>query len=108
MNFLVIVPHRDCLKKIRENRKKRFAAGDVLALSFPAVYPLMRVENPLTRDQLKRVAHDLRAASIENGGTVLCGSKNAAAANLSIRETPGNGFGLEWTIGSLVWLPKAR
>jgi hypothetical protein len=108
MNFLVIVPHRDCLKKIREDRQKRFAAGDVFALSFPAVYPLMRIEYPLTREQLKRVAHDLRAASMENDGTVLCGSENAAAANLTIRKTAGNGFGLEWTIGSPVWLPKAR
>jgi hypothetical protein len=108
MNFLVIVPHRDCLKKIREERQKRFAAGDMLALSFPAVYPVMRVENPLTRDQLKRVAHDVRAASMENGGIVLCGSKNAAAANLAIQKTAGNGFGLEWTVGPLVWLPKAH
>jgi hypothetical protein len=108
INFLVIVPHRDCLKKIHEERKKRFAAGDTLALSFPAVYPVMRVEKPLTRDQLKKVAHDLRAASMKNGGTVLCGSKTAAAANLSIRRTSGKGFGLEWTIGPPVWLPKPR
>ncbi|MDR0639747.1 MAG: hypothetical protein LBG27_12755 [Spirochaetaceae bacterium] len=108
MHFLVIVPHRDCLKKIHTENRRRFAAGNALALSFPAVYPVMRVERPLTREQLKRVAHDLRAASRENGGLVLCGSKNAAAANLTIRKTSGKGFGLEWTIGSLVWLPKAR
>ena len=106
MNFLVIVPHRDCLKKIHAENRKRFAAGDALALSFPAVYPVMRVERPLTREQLKRVARDLRAASNETGGLVLCGSKNAAVANLTIRKTGGNGFGLEWTIGPLVWLPK--
>jgi hypothetical protein len=57
---------------------------------------------------LKRVAQDLREASRESGGLVLCGSKNAAAANLTIRKTDGKGFGLEWTIGPLVWLPKAR
>jgi hypothetical protein len=45
---------------------------------------------------------------MKTGGTVLCGSKNAAAANLSIRKTGGKGFGLEWTIGLPVWLPKAR
>jgi hypothetical protein len=108
MHFLVIVPHRDCLKKIEAEKRKRFAAGDALALSFPAVYPVTRVERPLTREQLKRVAHDLRAASRENSGLVLCGSKNAAADNLTIRKTGGAGFGLEWTIGPLVWLPKAR
>jgi hypothetical protein len=108
MRFLVIVPHRDCLKKIEAENRKRFAAGDMLALSFPAVYPVMRVEKPLTREQLKRVAYDLRAASRENDSRVLCGSKNAATANLTIRRTGGTGFGLEWTIGPLVWLPKAR
>jgi hypothetical protein len=108
MYFLVIVPHRDCLKKIDTENRKRFAAGDALALSFPAVYPVTRVEKPLTRAQLKRVAQDLREASRESGGLVLCGSKNAAAANLTIRQTGGAGFGLEWTIGPLVWLPKAR
>jgi hypothetical protein len=108
MHFLVIVPHRDCLKKIEAENRKRFAAGDALALSFPAAYPVMRVEKPLTRAQLKRVAQDLRAASRESGGLVLCGSKNAATANLTIRRTPGKGFGLEWTIGPLAWLPKER
>jgi hypothetical protein len=108
MHFLVIVPHRDCLKKIETENRRRFVAGDTLALSFPAVYPMMRVKKPFTREQLKRVAHDLREASRENGGFVLCGSKNAATANLTIRKTGGMGFGLEWTIGPLVWLPKAR
>jgi hypothetical protein len=108
MNLLVIVPHRDCLKKIHKERQKRFMSGDLLALSFPAVYPVMRVEKPLARDQLKKIAHDLRMASRENGGTILCGSKSAAVANLAIRRTAGKGFGLEWTIGPPVWLPKAR
>jgi hypothetical protein len=108
MNFLVIVPHRDCLQKIHREQKKRFMSGDLLALSFPAVYPVMRIEKPLTRDQLKKVAHDLREASRENGGMVLCDSKSAAVANLTIRRTAGKGFGLEWTIGPPVWLPKAR
>jgi hypothetical protein len=68
----------------------------------------MRVEEPLSREQLKRVAHDLRAASRENGGLVLCGSKNAAVANLSIHKTESKGFSLEWTVGPLVWLAKER
>jgi hypothetical protein len=108
MNFLVIVPHRDCLENIHQERQKRFMSGDLLALSFPVVYPVMRVEEPLTRGQLKKVAHDLREASRESGGAVLCGSKSAAVANLAIRRTTGKGFRLEWTIGPLVWLPKAR
>jgi hypothetical protein len=108
MNFLVIVPHRDCLTKINTDRQKRFAAGDWLALSFPAVYPLTRIAQPLSRIQLRRVAHDLREASRETGGAVLCGSKNAAVANLAIEKTPGAGFGLEWKIGPLVWLPRIK
>jgi hypothetical protein len=108
MIFLVIVPHRDCLKKIHTENQNRFMNGDMLALSFPAVYPVMCIEKPLSRDQLKRVAEDLRAASRESGGLVLCGSKNAAVANFTIRKTGEKGFGLEWTIGPLVWLPKAR
>jgi hypothetical protein len=108
VNFLVIVPHRDCLKKIHAENQRRFAAGDLLALSFPAVYPIMRVAEPFSPDHLKKIAHDLRDASMENGGYVLCGSKNAAVANLSIRKTSGKGFGLEWTVGPPVWLPKAR
>jgi hypothetical protein len=108
MILLVIVPHRDCLKKIHAENKNRFMNGDMLALSCPAVYPLMRIEKPLNREQLKRVAEDLRSASKESGGLVLCGSKNAAVANFTIRKTGGRGFGLEWSIGPLVWLPKAR
>lgn len=106
--FLVLAPHKDCLKKIRKEQQKRFAAGDALALSFPEVYPLMRIEKPLAKSLLKRIARDLRAASMETGGAVLCGSKIAAVANMAIRKTTGGGFGVEWEIGPLEWLPKIR
>jgi hypothetical protein len=107
-HFLVIVPHRDCLKKIEAENRRRFAAGNVAALSFPAVYPVARLEKPLGREQLKKIAFDLRTASRENGGFVLCGSKSAAVANFSIRKTGGTGLGFEWITGPLVWLPRAR
>ena len=113
MYWLALVPHRDCLKKIRAEKERRFFAGDPLALSFPDVYPLMTLDAPLGRETLKQFAAGLRAASFEGEtggkpaeGYVLCGSKHAALANMTLDVTKGGGFGLVWRIGPLVWLPN--
>jgi hypothetical protein len=121
--YLALVPHRDCLKKIRAEKERRFFLGDFLALSFPDVYPLMTLDAPLDRETLKKFAQDLRRASFEGtdvkggvggvsdgrgGGTVLCGSKHAALANMTLEVIKGGGFGLEWQIGPPVWLPNPR
>jgi hypothetical protein len=108
--FLAIVPHKDCLKAIRAKKKARFLAGDLFALSFPDVFPLVELARPLSKDVLKQCALDLRRASLECGdGSVLCGSKQAALANLSVEWPSQSGCcAVEWSVGPLVWLPKAQ
>jgi len=60
LNFLVLVPHRDCLPAQEAYRKGLFAAGFDGAWSFPAAAPLAQLTRPLAVGELKTAAAEIR------------------------------------------------
>ena len=67
--FVILVPHRDSLKPLEAYRQKLFAAGFCGAYSFPLAAPLASVSRPLSREELKELARNVRDD--------LCGRKTA-------------------------------
>jgi hypothetical protein len=73
--FVVLLPHRDAGKVLRDYRRRLFATGFPGAFSFPAAAPLALVSRPFTAGELRDLAHALRQAGIEGGrdGTFTAG-----------------------------------
>jgi hypothetical protein len=63
-----LVPHRDARLAARAYSGALFSAGVLGAWSFPWVIPLAFIKKSFTRDELKKLAGDLRALSISGGG----------------------------------------
>jgi hypothetical protein len=89
--FAVLVPHRDCLKALRDYRRSLFAAGFPGAYSFPPVVPLALVSRPCTPGELRNLSASLRKISLSGDadGTFHTGEGTAA-------ECPG---------GPVLWGP---
>ena len=58
--FVVLVPHRDCLPDLELYRRRLFTAGMDGAWSFPAAVPLALLKRPLSANELKAAAAELR------------------------------------------------
>jgi hypothetical protein len=65
--FLVLIPHRDAGRVLREYRRRLFAAGFWGAWSFPGLVPLAPLSRPLPEGELKTLARRFREASLEGG-----------------------------------------
>ncbi|MDR0553727.1 MAG: hypothetical protein LBG76_02860 [Treponema sp.] len=65
--FVVLVPHRDYRRIMREYRARLFAAGLAGAYSFPEMAPFALTERPWTREELKAAARSLRSKAGAGG-----------------------------------------
>jgi hypothetical protein len=65
--FVVLIPHRDSGKLIRDDKSRLFALGINGAYSFPIAAPLALVSQPFTKEELKSLAQSLRALSVAEG-----------------------------------------
>ncbi|MCL2070415.1 MAG: hypothetical protein FWH19_05460 [Treponema sp.] len=66
--FIVLIPHRDAQKTLKEYRRELFAAGYHGAYSFPLAAPLAAVSRPFRCQELKELARNIRRAGLETGG----------------------------------------
>lgn len=88
--FIILIPHRDAGKLMAGYRQKLFAAGFPGAYSFPSVSPLAAVFRPLSREELKELALNIREQSRENDGKFL--SMSTALVRLHDHQNiPGMG-----------------
>ncbi|MFP3090995.1 hypothetical protein LQZ21_11790 [Treponema sp. TIM-1] len=67
LRFLVLVPHRETVKILRDYSRGLFAAGFPGAFSFPTAVPLALVSRPYTGEELQGIARMLRQASLAGG-----------------------------------------
>jgi hypothetical protein len=90
LKLLVLVPHRDARRRLREWSRVLFSAGCEGAWSFPWVSPLAVLALPLNTEELKHCAAVLREASLADGrdGKFKCG---AAACAAFPPNAPGSG-----------------
>ena len=58
--FVVLVPHQDCLPALDVYRHKLFVAGFLGAYAFPAAAPLALLNRPLSSSELKAASAELR------------------------------------------------
>lgn len=66
--FLVLLPHRDCIKTFENFRQTLFAAGFCGAYSFPPVALLALLSDPLNIDEIRFFAGEIRNLSLKNEG----------------------------------------
>lgn len=67
LRFLILVPHRDTVKILRDYRRLLFRAGFPGAFSFPTAAPLALLSRPCTGEELKGIARTLRQSSLAGG-----------------------------------------
>ncbi|MDR2793116.1 MAG: hypothetical protein LBB61_05555 [Treponema sp.] len=65
--LLVFIPHRDCKKGVTLFKRSLFSSGFFGAFSFPIASPLAVLSRPLAKDELKRVAAQLRECTRADG-----------------------------------------
>jgi hypothetical protein len=65
--FVVLIPHRDCRRFLRDYRRRLFAAGLPGAYSFPPVAPLALVSRPCTPGELAFLSRSLREITMTGG-----------------------------------------
>jgi hypothetical protein len=89
LRLLVLVPHRDTVKLLRDYSRRLFGAGFSGAFSFPAAAPLALLSRPGTGEELKGAARTLRRTVLAGGreGKIQAG----AAAALPFPDIPGAG-----------------
>jgi hypothetical protein len=68
LRFLILVPHRDTVKLLREYRRRLFGAVFPGAFSFPIVVPLALLSRPCTGEELKGIARTLRQTTLTGEG----------------------------------------
>jgi hypothetical protein len=71
--FLVLVPHRDARLPLRAWSASLFAAGFPGAWSFPWLAPLALLNRPLSSEELKHLAHELRFVLNNEDGKFIAG-----------------------------------
>ena len=67
LHFVVLVPHRDAGKILRDYSRGLFRAGVAGAWSFPRVAPLALVSQLFSPGELKTLARELRDLSLTRG-----------------------------------------
>ena len=67
LRFLVLVPHRDTVKLLRNYSRLLFGAGVSGAFSFPHAAPLGLLSRPCTGEELTGAARALRQATLARG-----------------------------------------
>ncbi|MDR3160379.1 MAG: hypothetical protein LBU28_02055 [Spirochaetaceae bacterium] len=79
LRFVILLPHRDTGKILRDYRRRLFASGFPGAFSFPAAAPLALVSRPFTAEELRDLARGLRRSGTEAGrdGTFTAGPPGA-------------------------------
>lgn len=79
LRFLVLVPHRDTVKLLRNYSRLLFGAGFSGAFSFPPAAPLALLSRPCTGEELKGAARALRQATLAcgRGGKIHAGEPAA-------------------------------
>jgi hypothetical protein len=98
-----LVPHRDCRKLLRSRSAELFASGFLGAWSFPQAAPLALLSAPLTEEELRELAWNLRRRSLEEGRDGMMQSGASAVLPL---DPPGGpplkiyGPALELRVGS--------
>lgn len=65
--FLAFAPHRDCGKGVEIVKRSLFSRGFYGAFSFPTASPLAVLARALTKDELKRIAAQLRENTFADG-----------------------------------------
>ncbi|MDR1073525.1 MAG: hypothetical protein LBL45_07610 [Treponema sp.] len=65
--FLAFAPHRDCGKGVEIVKRSLFSRGFYGAFSFPTASPLAVLARALTKDELKRIAAQLRENTFVDG-----------------------------------------
>jgi hypothetical protein len=66
LRYIILIPHRDALKPLDKYRASLFAKGFYGAHSFPLAAPLAEVSKPFSRDELKKLAMNIRNLTIEH------------------------------------------
>ena len=72
--YIVLIPHKDALKRLDEYRQTLFSAGFYGAFSFPAAAPLAAVSRPFTLAELKELSSNIRGRTKEKKGKIRCGA----------------------------------
>ena len=67
IRFVVLIPHRDSVRLIKFYRNELFREGLIGVYSFPIVSPIAVISCPLKKEELKRLAFNLRVLSGNNG-----------------------------------------
>jgi hypothetical protein len=71
LRMVILLPHRDCRRVLRDYRRRLFAAGLWGAYSFPEAVPLALVSRPFTETELKALAGSLRDLSLGRTGEAM-------------------------------------
>jgi len=70
LRFIVLIPHRDSQGCVENYRQRLFAEGFFGAYAFPAAAPLALVSRAYKSEELKALAHELRALTLSNDGKI--------------------------------------
>jgi hypothetical protein len=70
VRFLVLLPHRDSRNILEDYRRKLFAEGLLGAYSFPPAAPLALLSGPLSKEELKKIASEIRDLTLKNEGKI--------------------------------------
>ncbi|MDR3248058.1 MAG: hypothetical protein LBT39_04660 [Treponema sp.] len=112
IHLAVLVPHRDSRKLLRSWSAELFAAGMRGAWSFPHAAPLALLSRPLLGDELKYLAHSLRALTLAGGRDGKLRSGPPASLPLTAQGLPDGfaiyGPALDITISGENFSPAAR
>jgi hypothetical protein len=80
LRFVILIPHRDSAVILNQYRARLFSLDFPGAHSFPSAAPLAGLSRPLSRDELKGLARNIRALVKGNGGKII-------AAGTAMAET---------------------
>jgi len=69
-DFVILIPHRDAITHLVKYRQKLFSLGYYGAFSFPLAAALARISGDLTRDELKKLAGNIRDRTRDNDGKI--------------------------------------
>ena len=93
--FIILIPHKDALKPLEEYRQKLFSMGVSGAHSFPLAAPLAEISRPLSSDELKELARNIRAMTKERDGKIQSRKAQYSTAQdrfLGTASAPGSGI----------------
>jgi hypothetical protein len=111
LRFLILIPHRDGGRPLKDLSRRLFAAGFPGAYSFPAAAPLALLSRPLTKPELRTAAAALRETSLKSRGIITAGkparvrcsglSFYGPALDLAAPELPPGGIRFQFPLLTL-------